>query len=75
MRGLIDRKGEQFAYFVGNTLYTLDDEPTGRLVESFIVDMEGARMWRVVGDGVYSLDGMETIGYIGSETPDKTAGY
>lgn len=71
MRGLIDRKGEQFAYFVGNTLYTLDDEPTGRLEQKFIVDLSGNRMWRVVGDGVYSLDGMETIGFIGSEVPDS----
>ena len=31
MRGLIDKKGEQFAYLVGNVLYTLDGEPTGRL--------------------------------------------
>ncbi len=67
MRGLVDRKGEQFAYFVGNTLYTLDDEPTGRIQGQFIVDMSGSRMWRVVGDGIYSLDGMETIGFIGSE--------
>jgi len=67
MRGLVDRKGEQFAYIVGSTLYTLDDEPTGRVQDNFIVDLSGNRMWRVVGDGVYSLDGMETIGYIGSE--------
>ncbi|UCC53911.1 MAG: hypothetical protein JSV68_08045 [Anaerolineaceae bacterium] len=71
MRGLIDRKGEQFAYFVGDTLYTLEDEPTGRLQQNFIVDLSGNRMWRVIGDGVYSLDGMETIGYISSEIPDE----
>ena len=75
MRGLIDRKGEQFAYFVGNTLYTLEDEPTGRLEKSFIVDLNGNRMWRIVGDGVYSLDGMETIGYISSETPDEVVSF
>ena len=75
MRGLVDRKGEQFAYFIGNTLYTLEDELTGRLEGSFIVDMSGSRMWRVVGDGVYSLDGMETIGYISSETPDEVVGF
>ncbi len=74
MRGLIDRKGEQFAYFVGNTLYTMDDEPTGRLEDNFIFDLSGNRMWRIVGDGVYSLDGMETIGYISSEIPDQAAG-
>jgi len=70
---LVDKKGEQFAYFVGNTLYTLEDEPTGRLEEAFIVDLSGNRMWRVVGDGVYSLDGMETIGFISSEVPDQAA--
>ncbi len=75
MRGLVDRKGEQFAYFIGNTLYTLEDEPTGRLEKTFIVDLNGNRMWRVVGDGVYSLDGMETIGYIGSEAPDEADGF
>ncbi len=75
MRGLIDRKGEQFAYFVGKTLYTLEDEPTGRLEGSFIVDLNGNRMWRVVGDGVYALDGMETIGYISSETPDEVVDF
>jgi hypothetical protein len=67
MRGLIDRKGEQFAYFDGNTLYTLQGEPTGRLQGDFVVDLGGNRMWRVVGDGVYSLDSQETIGFIGSE--------
>lgn len=75
MRGLIDRKGEQFAYFVGSTLYTLDGEPAGRLEAEFIVDLAGIRMWRVVGDGVYALDGMETIGYIGSEIPDEISGH
>ena len=67
MRGLIDRKGEQFAYLQGNVLYTLDGEPTGRREGEFIVDMAGKRMWRIVGDAVYSLDGMESIGYFSSE--------
>ncbi len=67
MRGLIDRKGEQFAYLQDNVLYTLEGEPTGRLEGEFIVDMAGNRVWRVVGDAVYSLDGMESIGYFGSE--------
>ncbi len=67
MRGLIDRKGEQFAYLQGSTLYTLDGEATGRLEGEFIIDTAGNRVWRVVGDAVYSLDGMESIGYFGSE--------
>ena len=66
MRGVIDRKGEQFAYVNGNVLYTMDNEPTGRIEGNFIVDLAGNRIWRLVGDGVYLLDGSETIGYIGS---------
>ena len=71
MRGLIDRKGEQFGYLVGSVLYTLDDEPTGRLEGDFIVDLAGNRVWRVVGDAVYALDGSETIGYLSSEISDE----
>jgi hypothetical protein len=72
MRGLVSPKGEQFGYLIGNTLYTLDDEPSGRLVGEHIVDLSGNPIWRVVGDGIYSLDGMETIGYITGERPDET---
>lgn len=71
MRGLIDRKGEQFGYLVGNTLYTLDDEPTGRVEGQFIVDLAGNPMWRLVGDAVYTLDSSETVGYFSSEIPDR----
>jgi hypothetical protein len=67
-RGLIDRKGEQFAYFVGDVLYTMEDELAGRLAGDYIVDLAGEPMWRVVGHGVYSLDGMETVGYLGAES-------
>jgi len=67
MRGLVDRKGEQFAYLQGSVLYTLDGEVTGRLEGEYIVDTAGNRIWRVVGDAVYSLDGMESIGYFGGE--------
>jgi hypothetical protein len=68
-RGLIDRKGEQFAYLQGAVLYTLEGEPTGRLEDNYVVDTAGNRMWRVVGDAVYSLDGNETIGYFSSPAP------
>ena len=71
MRGLIDRKGEQFAYLEGVVLYTLEGQPTGRLEGEFIVDLDGNPMWRVVGDAVYSLDSAETIGYFGAEIPDE----
>jgi hypothetical protein len=70
MRGLIDRKGEQFAYLIGNVLYTLEGEESGRLEKPFIVDLAGKKIWRVVGDGVYTLDGSETIGYLGTERQD-----
>jgi len=64
MRGLMDRKGEQFAYLIGTTLYSLEDEPTGYLKGEYIVDLAGNRIWQVVGDGVYALDSSETIGYL-----------
>ena len=70
MRGLISPKGEQFGYLIGHTLFTMDDEPSGRLEGEYIVDLAGNPVWRVVGDGVYSLDGMETIGYLSAERPD-----
>jgi hypothetical protein len=68
-RGLIDRKGEQFAYLQGSVLYTLEGEATGRLEDNYVVDTAGNRMWLVVGDAVYSLDGGETIGYFSSPAP------
>ena len=67
MRGLIDRKGEQFAYLQGSVLYTLEGGATGRREGEFIVDLSGKQMWRIVGDAVYSLNGMESIGYFSSE--------
>ena len=67
MRGLIDRKGEQFAYLIGNVLYTMDDEPSGLLEGETIVDLAGKPVWRVVGDGVYAIRGLETIGYLTEE--------
>ena len=70
MRGLISPKGEQFGYLIGYTLFTMDDEPSGRLEGEYIVDLAGNPVWRVVGDGVYSLNGMETIGYLSTERPD-----
>ncbi len=71
MRGLVSPKGEQFGYVIGDTLYTMDDEPTGRLRGEFIVTMAGDPIWRLVGDGVYSLNGMETIGYLTSERSEN----
>ncbi len=71
MRGVYDRKGEQFAYLQGDKLFTVDGEPTGYLRGEYIVDLQDNRVWQLVGDGLHSLDGSETIGYIGPETqPD-----
>jgi hypothetical protein len=65
-RGIVDPKGEQFAYLEGDVLFTIDGEATGRLEGEFIMDLAGNPMWRVMGDGVYTLQGMEPVGYIGS---------
>ncbi len=70
MRGLIDRKGEQFGYLIGNVLYTMDGEPSGRLEGETILDLGDKPMWRVVGDGVYAFKGLETIGYLTEERND-----
>lgn len=71
MRGVYDRKGEQFAYLQGDKLFTIQDEPTGFRRGDYIVDLNENRVWRIVGDGLYSLDGSESIGYIGTEiSPD-----
>ena len=68
MRGIIDRKGELFAYTDGNTLFTLDEQPTGHIEGDFVVDMRGNKIWRIVGDALYALDGMESIGYFGTDS-------
>jgi hypothetical protein len=73
MRGLIDRKGEQFAYLEDDVLYTLDGEMSGRLENGFILDQAGHKIWRVLGDGVYTLDFSETIGYL--STPRQSDPY
>lgn len=64
-------KGETFAYLRGNQLFTLDDELAGELRQDFIVDLGGQPKWRVSGDGLYTLEGFEPIGYIGAEMPDE----
>lgn len=70
VRGLIDRKGEQFAFLENDMLFTLDGEPTGRRQGQFIVDLAGNRVWRIVGDAVYTLDGSESVGYF--STPSRS---
>ncbi|MFT5194716.1 MAG: hypothetical protein ACI9EW_002398 [Cellvibrionaceae bacterium] len=64
-RGLIDNKGELFAILRGLDLYTMDDELTGRIEGDYIVDLYGTRVWRVIGDGVYRMDGSWPVGYFG----------
>jgi hypothetical protein len=69
-RELRDPKGEGFAYLEGDRLFTLDGELTGRLVGDHIVDTAGTPVWRVIGDGVYSLDLNVSIGYFSAPAPD-----
>jgi hypothetical protein len=69
-RELRDPKGEGFAYLEGDRLFTMDGELTGRLVGDQIVDTAGTPVWRVIGDGVYTLDLSESIGYFSAPTPD-----
>jgi hypothetical protein len=71
MRALLDYKGEVFGYLRGTTLYTLNDEETGKLTAEYVVDLAGNPVWRVYGDGVYSLDGFLPIGYFGPEMPPE----
>lgn len=71
MRGLFDRKGEQFGYLVADTIYTLEGVPTGHLQGDFVMDMAGNPMWRKIGDGIYSVDGDVTIGYLTEDKSDE----
>ena len=71
MRGLVDRKGELFAYLRGASLFTIDGEETGRIEGNFIVDLAGKKIWRVVGDAVYTLKENEPVGFFGAERPDE----
>lgn len=71
IKALIDPKGEAFAYTEGDILYTLDGQPTGRLTKEFVADLAGNPVWRLFGDGVYTLDGFQPIGYFGTEMPSK----
>ena len=50
MRGLISPKGEQFGYLIGYTLYTMDDEPSGRM--SGIYNYQGIGAFSSVGKGI-----------------------
>ena len=68
-RGLVDKKGEAFGYLEGNQLYTIEHELTGYIQGDYIVDLSGSRIWRLFGDGVYTLDGVEPIGYFSGARP------
>ena len=69
-RGLLDRKGELFAYLEGYNLYTLEGDLTGRLEGNYILDTAGNQVWRVYKDGVYTLDSREAIGYFSAKSPE-----
>ena len=72
VRGLISPKGEIFAYIQGSDLFTLDHEQSGRVEGEFIVNLAGSPVWRLIGDGVYSLDRQETIGFLSTPRPEWT---
>ena len=67
MRGLVDRKGEMFGYEENGRLFTLENQPTGSISGDYIVDLAGNKIFRLVGDCLYSLDGMEPFAYLGEE--------
>jgi hypothetical protein len=71
MRAIVDTKGEAFAYLQGTQLFSLEGELCGRLEGEFIVDLAGQPKWRVSGDGIYTLDGFQPIGYLGGEMPEE----
>jgi hypothetical protein len=68
-RAIVDRKGEPFGYLLGDDVYTLDDEMTGRIDGDYVVDLAGKPVWRLVGDGIYTLSGMEPLAFIGQPAP------
>ena len=59
-----------FADAATGAIYTLDDEPTGHIQGDFVVDLAGNKVWRLVGDGLYTLREMEPVGYLGTEKRD-----
>lgn len=69
MRALIDPKGEAFAFVEGSRLYTLDGVLTGHIQGELVVDLSGSPVWRLYGDGVYTLNGMRSIGFLSEERP------
>jgi hypothetical protein len=71
IRALIDNKGEAFAYLRDGVLFTMEGESTGRVEGNLVVDNAGIPIWRVYGDGVYTLDGFQPIGYFGAARQEK----
>lgn len=69
-RALISPKGEAFAYVRGDVLYTLEGERTGRIRGKYIVDLNDKPVWELRGDGVYALNGSETIGFLSEPRRD-----
>ena len=70
MRGIVDRKGEQFAYVENGVIFTLEGEPSGRVAGRAVVDLEGNPVWRIIGDGIYQLGSLEPVGFFTSATPE-----
>ena len=66
MHGIVDRKGEQFAYVENNVVFTMDGEPTGYVQKRAVVDLAGAPVWRIIGDCIYQMGSLEPVGFFTS---------
>lgn len=70
-RGIFDRNGEVLGYLAGNRLYDNQDNESGELRGSVILDLNGERRWLVDRDALLDLRG-NVIGYLGQQVPDDS---
>jgi hypothetical protein len=69
-RGIYDKNGELFGYLIGKAVYDLDDNQQGVVRNGIVVDMNGSEMWRIKGDGLYTLKGV-SMGYLGAQFKER----
>lgn len=70
-RGLYTRDGEVLGYMVGERIYDVEDQETGRLDGKVVYDRDGERRWLIEGDAIMDLRG-NVIGYLGDRNPHHT---
>jgi len=70
MRGIVDRKGEQFAYVENGVVFTMEGEPSGKIEGRAVVDLAGAPVWRIIGDAIYQMGSLEPVGFFTSARPE-----